>query len=260
MSGIRNSLVKSIRNRSKKPTRIPKNPCMHCNHNITVNHKSISCYKCKFNFHINCNGTSIDEYNQLLDSVVHDDKDTNTNDNNNNNELTILKKCVSTICSKCVITERASNFPFGHETDYELGNLITADCMKALDNYPSYEIHSKASDINNLNKHDIDENTPTHIDSRYYSVDEFQQLKRQNCFNLLHTNLNGLERNHDQLLTFVNNTSMEIDIIALTETSQKENENFKTNISLKGYQQPFSIGSKTAKGGVAIFARNNIDL
>ena len=32
------------------------------------------------------------------------------------------------------------------------------------------------------------------------------------------------------------------------------------NVSIEGYHHPFTIGSKTAKGGVALYAKNNLDI
>ena len=53
---------------------------------------------------------------------------------------------------------------------------------------------------------------------------------------------------------------MDIDLLCITETSQKENSSFQTNIIIDGYRQPFSLGSKTSRGGVAIYAKNELNL
>ena len=44
------------------------------------------------------------------------------------------------------------------------------------------------------------------------------------------------------------------------ETSQHENSEFSMNVSIEGYHHPFAIGSKTAKGGVALYqgCHNNL--
>ena len=52
---------------------------------------------------------------------------------------------------------------------------------------------------------------------------------------------------------------MNIDIIGISETSQSEGKDFSTNISMSGYHQPFTTGSKTSKG-VAIYARDNLNI
>ena len=53
-----------------------------------------------------------------------------------------------------------------------------------------------------------------------------------------------------------------MDIIALTETSQKNNENFKSNIDIEGYESYYTP-SYSSKGGTAIYANkkfNNIEI
>ena len=48
--------------------------------------------------------------------------------------------------------------------------------------------------------------------------------------------------------------------IGISETLQRENSEFSMNVSIEGYHHPFAIGSKTAKGGVALYAKNNLDI
>ena len=53
---------------------------------------------------------------------------------------------------------------------------------------------------------------------------------------------------------------MDIDLLCISETSQKEGINFYTNITIEGYKQPFSLGSKTSRGGVAIYTKNDLNV
>ena len=53
---------------------------------------------------------------------------------------------------------------------------------------------------------------------------------------------------------------MDLDIICLSETSQKLNNDFDTNVMMDGYKQPFTTGSKFSKGGVAIYGKNNLNI
>ena len=41
-------------------------PCGICQKNVNNNQKAIECTNCKFWVHINCNGTSRDEYNDII--------------------------------------------------------------------------------------------------------------------------------------------------------------------------------------------------
>ena len=85
---------------------------------------------------------------------------------------------------------------------------------------------------------------------RYYSAQEFQSLTTNNTFNVFHTNLDGLESKFDLLYNFINN---------LIETSRKLNQVFDTNITIGGYKQPFTTGSKFSKGGAALYTKDNIN-
>ena len=164
------------------------------------------------------------------------------------------------LCNKCHISNLAVIFPFGLENNYELQNMLKTDSLKSLDNLPSYEVISKASDFDTLNQFDIDENTVTNINSRYYPAYEFQSMQNGNMLNLFHTNINGLENKFEQLHNFVNTTKMNVDLIGISETSQREGCNFSKNVTIDGYQQPFTTGSKTSRGGVAIYARENLNM
>ena len=221
-------------------------PCGICQKNVSSNQKAIECTKCMHWIHIKCNGTTNDEYNNIIDI------------NNSLTETEIDNN--KWLCNKCLISNMAKNFPFGLESNYELQNILNTDSLKTLDNLPNYDIISKASDIETLKQFDIDENTISNINSRYYPTYEFQSLKREKSFNIFHTNLNGLENKFEQLHNFINTTNLNLDIIGVSETSLKENENFDLNVNIDGYQQPYSLGSKTSKGGVTIYAKENLSV
>ena len=57
---------------------------------------------------------------------------------------------------------------------------------------------------------------------------------------------------NEEYHNFINNTEMNIDILCISETTLKEDTNFDLNLTIDGYRQPTSLGSKTSKGGVAI--------
>ena len=57
------------------------------------------------------------------------------------------------------------------------------------------------------------------------------------------------------MLNIYIHTKLDIDIINISETSQRLNETFKCNIFIEG----FATGSKFSKGGVAIYAKDNLN-
>ena len=62
--------------------------------------------------------------------------------------------------------------------------------------------------------------------SNYYSVEDFKILNIPKNFNIFHTNINGLESKLDNLYEFISGASNKIDIVALTETSEKVDNGF----------------------------------
>ena len=61
-------------------------------------------------------------------------------------------------------------------------------------------------------------------------------------------------------ITILSRTSKWTYILCISETSQKKDVNFDLNITIDGYRQPTSVGSKTSKGGVAIYSKTDINV
>ena len=137
-------------------------PCSICQTNVTIHQKALSCASCSLMVHIKCNSTTLEEYIQIQEA----------NDGLTDEEIQAKKWK----CSKCLILNLAKKIPFGQQSNYELIHMINNDIMKALDNLPSYDIVSKASDFESLKQTDIDENIITNINSGYYPVHEFNKL------------------------------------------------------------------------------------
>ena len=55
-------------------------------------------------------------------------------------------------------------------------------------------------------------------------MNDFYDLNIMNNLNIFHTKINGLESKFDNLHKFLSNTQSKMDIIAITETSQKNNK------------------------------------
>ena len=129
-------------------------PCGIYQKNVSSNQKSIECTMCKHWIHIKCNGTTIEDYNKMIQK------------NSSLSDMEILN--IEWICNKCQISELAKIFPFGLETNHEIHNINNLDSLKTLEMLPNYEIVSIASDIGALKQFDVDENIINNIISRYY--------------------------------------------------------------------------------------------
>ena len=213
--------------------------------NVNNNQKAIECFSYKYWIHIKCNGISNNEYNEMLtaNSLISPEE--------------IAAK--TWFCNKCQISNMAQLFPFGLQSIHDLQNIVNSDSLKFLENLPSYISTSKAYSIDSLSESDIDENITTNINSRYYSANEFKTIKNNNSFNILHSSLNGLESKFVEYHQFINNIEMDIDILCISETSQKEDTDFNLNLTIDGYRQPTAVGSKTSNGGVAIYSKTDIN-
>ena len=121
-----------------------------------------------------------------------------------------------------------------------------------------YELNDSDKDsvAINLCDDDLDIKISNLKDCNYYSVEEFQQRNFDKSFNIFHNNVNGLETKFDQLHNLIVNSSSEIDLIAITETSHNDNDKFKTNIKIDNYDI-FSTPTNSEKGGTAIFSNKN---
>ena len=218
-------------------------PCGICQKNVGNNQKAVYCNMCELWIHIKCNGTTNEEYNQLIDENI-------------NNNTSVNKEWH---CKKCTIINRAQIFPFGLESDYDISGINNSDSMETFNLLPNFDLTTEAAKIDSLSQQDLAENFINNINSKYYSVKEFNTLKINKSLKLFHTNLNGLEHKLQTLDTFINGTSnIDFDIINISETSQLEGETFINNVKINGYKPPFTKGSKSNRGGVAIYVKTNL--
>ena len=61
-------------------------------------------------------------------------------------------------------------------------------------------------------------------------------------------------RNYDNLHSFLSEALTDFDVINITETSQNVNENFKTNVSIEGYEL-YSTPNNN-RGGTSIYVKS----
>ena len=67
--------------------------------------------------------------------------------------------------------------------------------------------------------------------------------------------MNRLESHFDNLETTITYSNLHFNAICITETSQRENDEFKRNINLDNFH-PVSTGTKTTRGGTAIYVKS----
>ena len=154
------------------------------------------------------------------------------------------------VCLNCTIAERASIFPLGHLSNHELNSFNVSDSMEIANMIPEFEAISVALKSNNLASNDIDENLIDRINSKYYTIDEFTKIKCvKKSFNIFHSNGEVLSK-----------SSLNFDVVCLSETSQQLDHVFPKNVIFENYHYPFSTITKSKKGGVVIFVKDNYNV
>ena len=156
-------------------------------------------------------------------------------------------------------------FPFNNCNNNELinvnnSNICLSNDVDLISTLPKHIITEQAIKVSNLNSQDNDDINLSNLSScKYYSCSNFhKQMSNKNNVNIFHNNLNGLETKFQSLNNFLSNSS-DIDIIAITETSQHINNlNFMSNVNLEGYTL-YSTPSNTQKGGTGIYTKNKFD-
>ena len=112
-----------------------------------------------------------------------------------------------------------------------------------------------SSPLDGINS-DNPENT---VSSKYYDIDELQNLKinNSNSLSLFHINACSLSRNFDDLQHLLSCTNKIFDIIAITETRIKENVSITNNLSIKNYSIEFTPTESSA-GGTLLYIANHL--
>ena len=161
-----------------------------------------------------------------------------------------------------------STLPFNSCCNTELNMINNNDkyitTESNLSDLPKFKITEEVINASNLNLNDNynEINLSNLSNCEYYSCTKFQEIMSENNnhnVNIFHNNLNGLETKFEKVHNFLSNITIDLDIIALTETSQQSNdEQFKTNVDIPGYTL-FSTPTKSSKGGTAIYCNNKHD-
>ena len=217
-----------------------KYPCSICNKNVLQNQSAVWCETCNHWCHIKCDGTSAETY-KYLQSTMNDDD------------------AKSWHCLYCTMKFNHINIPFTLTDDSELDKINISNNMRFCDFLPSFETISDTNKFSNFQQNEEDYNLPSHLDSKYYSVYDFQRLKIQRNFNVFHSNVNGLETKFDILHDFLSNSVSAFDVIGITETSQNTETFFTSNISINGYK-PFFTPTNSRKGGTFLYVRSSLDV
>ena len=107
----------------------------------------------------------------------------------------------------CKVKFHQYNFPFTLCNDTEIQNLNNSNSMGFCESLPKLEVLTEVSKFAHQSASEVDYNLPIRSSCKYYTVDEVQNLKINNNFNIFHSNINGLDSKFDNLYEFISNTS-----------------------------------------------------
>ena len=211
-----------------------KDPCRVCHKTVKVDHQAILCKSCEFLVHIVCNGITQIEY----DHLQHNSESWN--------------------CLICNIKNNLYNLPFTQCDNTELLAINDTNSMGFLESLPNVEIINETKSFSDFSSNDVNNELPSKTSCKYYSVKDFHILKKQKSLNIFHANVNGLGSKVDNLKEFLSTTPTKMDILAITETSEKEDTGFLSNIEIEGFDI-YHTSTKTSKGGTAIYVNKRYD-
>ena len=107
---------------------------------------------------------------------------------------------------------------------------------------------------------DTDENYVQSIRSKlYYDIPELSKFQspKNKYFSLFHVNARTLYNNFDQLLSVLSAAGISFDLLGITETKEQIGKGFTINVDIDEYM--YTQPTKSAAGGVAIYASNKLD-
>ena len=158
------------------------------------------------------------------------------------------------------------DFPFNYCNNNDLINTNNSDKITPIDtpvtNLPDYKITDQAIRASNRNSFDEDYNINLSnlVSCKYFSCQDFDNLLLKNNKNNVNIFHNNLEYKFDQFHNWLTSNSIDLDFIAITETSQhKNNIKFNTNVEIDGYSV-YSMPTSSNKGGVAIYTKNKFNV
>ena len=157
-----------------------------------------------------------------------------------------------------IMKENSQIFPFFFFDKSQLLQLNGIDLPSQLKLLESYDVKSKLTSMPGLHDFDTDENLIHKVNSKYYDIMDFSDVKdNAHQFSLFHVNLRSLSVHHDELRLLLNALKCCFDIIGISETKEPS-DGFLNNVTLDGYDL-HSKYSNSAVLGVAIYIRSNLD-
>ena len=173
-------------------------------------------------------------------------------------------------CKHCL----SSKFPFSNVSDSEFekltfNSLFSCSCLK---NTNFDAIRFKRFDFNSIFPGKNVGPDPFNYSDKFYNLEpnfnysdihEFHKIKQKlpkkaNCFSLLHTNIQSLNHNFEQLEILINSLEYKFDIIALSEVWCPDDKlTFNPGI-LQGYLSYQGTKGSSLKSGCGMYIKDSL--
>ena len=98
------------------------------------------------------------------------------------------------------------------------------------------------------------------MQSKYYDIDELQQMKipnKEKSLSFFHINSCSLNKNFEELQNLLQSTNIQFDVIAITETRITKNISVTQNIELSNYSFEHTLTESSA-GGTLLYIANHL--
>ena len=220
--------------------------CGTCHKTIAKNHRYIDCSNCKNKIHIKCNKFT--------------DKD-----------LVFYRENPTLFtCSVCLheslpflnldnnqfkLNSNAINYPEDTDTSQihlsESQQLMLTKFNNAIDEITNNLYNEKDDPADNIQP----------VDCKYYTLDNFKNLKIKANKNLsiLHINITSIQFHIEEFRIILQLLNHKFDFICISESKLKINTEPTVDINIEGYQTPVGMPSHATKGGVLIYIKEGID-
>ena len=204
--------------------------CGSCRKSVHANNLIISCFECKSFFHSSCAKISFTEFNRMTSWSCH---------------MCTLKK-----------------LPFFNQKNEELFLTMQGkdnNFGDRIDINPSFTIQSLLDNISGEGHNNEDNYILDLTHSQYYTPSEFLTSKfPKKSFSMFHINIASLSCHIDDLKILLSILDHPFDIIAVSETKIKDDQEPVTNFSIPGYEFKHTP-TKSDFGGVGIYYKNTLD-
>ena len=170
----------------------------------------------------------------------------------------VLLHCSNNIFPFTNITNKKLQSVFTNE-EYHVDDYINNSTNICLVLKPQENLTNLFNEFNNLSS-DQNNNSENIINCKFYDIDEIQTLNKLNnkrTLSLFHINSCSLSKNIQDLEYLLNSTSINFEVIAISETRIVKGKTPVNSLNLMNYSHQF-WPTESSAGGTLLYIRNHL--